>query len=105
MNRTNDVRTAFAAAIAVATLVSSGIALADRGGGGDNGDNSMNPFTGDSYAYFHGGHNLGEQGTIRPDRAPSRPRARQDANASTKAPAKPPKQDSAQQPPKRQASR
>ena len=26
----------------------------------------MNPFTGDSYAYFHGGHNLGEQGTISP---------------------------------------
>jgi hypothetical protein len=46
----------------------SGDAIANRGG--DNGDNSMNPFTGDSYAYFHGGHNLGEQGTIRPDRPP-----------------------------------
>jgi hypothetical protein len=46
----------------------SGVAIANRGG--DSGDSSMNPFTGDSYAYFHGGHNLGEQGTIRPDRAP-----------------------------------
>jgi len=46
----------------------SGAAIANRGG--DSGDSSMNPFTGDSYAYFHGGHNLGEQGTIRPDRAP-----------------------------------
>jgi hypothetical protein len=46
----------------------SGAAVANRGG--DSGDSSMNPFTGDSYAYFHGGHNLGEQGTIRPDRAP-----------------------------------
>src|SRR6266480_4065208 len=33
-----------------------------HGGGGRGGDSSMNPFTGDSYAYFHGGHNLGEQG-------------------------------------------
>jgi len=31
-------------------------------GGGRGGDSSMNPFTGDSYAYFNGGHNLGEQG-------------------------------------------
>jgi len=45
-----------------------GAALANRGG--DSGDSSMNPFTGDSYAYFHGGHNLGELGTIRPDRPP-----------------------------------
>ena len=54
-----------AAALAVGM---SGAAIANRGG--DSGDSSMNPFTGDSYAYFHGGHNLGEQGTIRPDRAP-----------------------------------
>lgn len=54
------------------TAAVSGAALANRGGGGDSGDSSMNPFTGDSYAYFHGGHNLGEQGTIRPNRVPPR---------------------------------
>jgi len=58
----------------------SGVAMADFGGG-DSGDSSMNPFTGDSYAYFHGGHNLGEQGTIRPNRVTPPPRAAQDANA------------------------
>src|SRR5690349_4983397 len=56
------------AAIASAAAMSS-FPMAQAGGrGGDNGDSSMNPFTGDSYAYCHGGHNLGEQGTIRPDR-------------------------------------
>jgi len=56
-------------AIAFATAI-SGMPAAYAGGrgGGDSGDSSMNPFTGDSYAYFHGGHNLGEQGTIRPNR-------------------------------------
>ncbi|HSV17322.1 MAG TPA: hypothetical protein VLR71_02860 [Casimicrobiaceae bacterium] len=49
----------------------SGAALAARGGGGGSGgDSSMNPYTGDSYAYFHGGHNLGEPGTIRPGGTP-----------------------------------
>lgn len=43
-----------------------GAALAAR----DSGDSSMNPYTGDSYAYFNGGHNLGEGGTIRPGGAP-----------------------------------
>ncbi|HTL77010.1 MAG TPA: hypothetical protein VL654_11860 [Casimicrobiaceae bacterium] len=56
-------------AIAFATAI-SGMPAAYAGGrgGGDSGDSSMNPFTGDSYAYFHGGRNLGEQGTIRPNR-------------------------------------
>jgi len=35
-------------------LGASSVALAD--------DNSMNPFTGDSYKYFNGGHTLGERG-------------------------------------------
>ena len=40
----------------------SGSAIARGGGhGGGSGDSSMNPFTGDSYAYFNGGHNRGEQ--------------------------------------------
>jgi hypothetical protein len=50
----------------------AGVASANRGGG-DSGDSSMNPFTGDSYAYFHNGHNLGEEGMIRPGRVPPRP--------------------------------
>jgi len=41
-----------------------------HGGGGRGGDSSKNPFTGDSYAYFHGGHNLGEQGMNIPWRTP-----------------------------------
>ncbi|SRR6266576_3755311 len=41
-----------------------------HGGGGRGGDSSMNPFTGDSYAYFHGGHNLGEQAMNIPWRTP-----------------------------------
>jgi hypothetical protein len=53
-------------ALALATL--SGAAMAAHGGGG--GDSSMNPFTGDSYAYFHGGHNLGEGAMIRPGGTP-----------------------------------
>ena len=56
------------AVVAFATGVSVPAAHAGGRGGGDSGDSSMNPFTGDSYAYFHGGHNLGEQGTIRPNR-------------------------------------
>src|SRR6266571_324337 len=35
-------------------LGASSVALAD--------DSSMNPFTGDSYKYFNGGHTLGERG-------------------------------------------
>lgn len=58
----------------------SSTAIANRGG--DSGDSSMNPFTGDSYAYFHGGHNLGEQGTIRPNRVPAKPNVAQDAKGS-----------------------
>jgi hypothetical protein len=42
----------------------------DGGGGRGGGDSSMNPYTGDSYAYFHGGHNLGEQGMNIPWRTP-----------------------------------
>src|SRR5436309_4740308 len=41
-----------------------------HGGGGRGGDSSMNPYTGDSYAYFHGGHNLGEEGMNIPWRKP-----------------------------------
>lgn len=60
---------ALRACAAVAFAVSAaGPALAAHGGGG--GDSSMNPYTGDSYAYFHGGHNLGEAGTIRPGGTP-----------------------------------
>lgn len=47
-----------------------GSGIAHGGGGGRGGDSSMNPFTGDSYAYFHGGHNLGEQGMNIPWRTP-----------------------------------
>jgi len=39
-------------------------------GGGRGGDSSMNPYTGDSYAYFNGGHNLGEEGMNIPWRKP-----------------------------------
>jgi len=67
--------------IVVATIGIPGVAMANRGGG-DSGDSSMNPFTGDSYAYFHGGHNLGEQGTIRPNRVTARPDASSDRHAS-----------------------
>jgi len=53
------------ACLAVAVACGSGVALAAH----DSGDSSMNPYTGDSYRYFNG-HNLGEQGTIRPGGAP-----------------------------------
>ena len=56
------------AVVAFASALAVPAAYAGGRGGGDSGDSSMNPFTGDSYAYFHGGHNLGEQGTIRPNR-------------------------------------
>src|SRR5207248_11658753 len=53
------------------SLCGSGIAHGGGGrGGGDSGDSSMNPFTRDSYSYFHGGHNLGEQGMNIPWRKP-----------------------------------
>jgi hypothetical protein len=72
----------------------AGVASANRGGG-DSGDSSMNPFTGDSYAYFHGGHNLGEQGTIFPDhRYRTAPRKAEDAKAA-RAPASGPTPDTA----------
>ena len=80
-------------AIVVAMTIGSGVAFANRGGG-DSGDSSMNPITGDSYAYFHGGHNLGEQGTIRPNRVTPRRDAARQAQApnatSPKAAAAPP---------------
>jgi hypothetical protein len=44
-------------AIALALCTAAGIASAD------NGDSSMNAYTGDSYAYFNGGHNLGDRRT------------------------------------------
>lgn len=54
-------------ALAVAlTIGGVGVALAAR----DSGDSSMNPFTGESYAYFHGGRNLGEGAMIRPGGTP-----------------------------------
>lgn len=52
-----------------AALAAPGAALAHGGGGhGSNGDSSNNPFTGDSYAYFHGGRNLGSEAMILPGR-------------------------------------
>lgn len=67
-----------------ATLPASAVAGGGGGrGGGDSGDSSMNPFTGDSYAYFHGGHNLGEQGTLIPWRFPAAKSA-SSATAKTK---------------------
>jgi hypothetical protein len=68
MNRSMRLRISGSLAAASLAIGMSGAAVANRGGG-DSGDSSMNPFTGDSYAYFHGGHNLGEQGTIFPDHA------------------------------------
>lgn len=52
-------------------LATASAAVAGGGGGfsgGNGGDSSMNPYTGDSYAYFHCGHNLGEEGMILPGR-------------------------------------
>ena len=51
-------------------LCESGIAHGGGGGRGGGGDSGMNHYTGDSYAYFHGGHNLGEQGMNIPWRTP-----------------------------------
>jgi hypothetical protein len=73
--------------VAIAVAGAGPVAAAGGGGGGfsggDSGDSSMNPFTGDSYAYFHCGHNLGEEGMIVPGRPnPQSPeeRARRAAN-------------------------
>jgi hypothetical protein len=68
MDRSMTLRRSGSLVTALLAIGMSGAAVANRGGG-DSGDSSMNPFTGDSYAYFHGGHNLGEQGTIFPDHA------------------------------------
>jgi hypothetical protein len=69
-------------------VLASGSAAA--GGGGRGGDSSMNPFTGDSYAYFHGGHNLGEEGSLIPWRTPAaKPSANVSGKASSTAPAAP----------------
>src|SRR5690349_9514358 len=74
MDRYTKLHMARVLAATTLAIAMSGVPMAYAGGGGgfsgggDNGDSSMNPFTGDSYAYFHGGHNLGEQGTIRPNR-------------------------------------
>jgi hypothetical protein len=43
-------------------------AAAIAGGSHGSGDSSNNPFTGDSYAYFHGGQNAGRQAMILPGR-------------------------------------
>jgi hypothetical protein len=81
----------FLVAAASAVVVSAASAHGGGGGGfsgGDSGDSSMNPFTGDSYAYFHCGHNLGEQGMIVPGRPnPQSPeeKARRAANPPAQA--------------------
>jgi hypothetical protein len=94
MDRNTRLRIARALAAASLAIGVSGVAAANRGGG-DSGDSSMNPFTGDSYAYFHGGHNLGEQGTIFPDhRYRTAPRKAEDAKAA-RAPASGPTPDTA----------
>jgi len=80
--------------VVVATVLAASVSVAAaRGGGGgrsgDSGDSSMNPFTGDSYAYFHCGHNLGEEGMIIPGRPnPQDPaaKARRQANAAAPTP-------------------
>lgn len=88
-------------AVLVFTAGASGMSAAHGGGGGggfsggDSGDSSMNPFTGDSYAYFHGGHNLGEQGTIRPNRPNPAWSAQKATDANRNAAAKAPAQGSA----------
>jgi hypothetical protein len=75
------------------------------GGGGRGGDSSMNPFTGDSYAYFNGGHNLGEQAMIIPWRSPPQsspqnvPSKRADSSRAT-APSTPPPQQKFYPPPR-----
>ena len=57
-----------ALAVGAISAMLCGGAMAAHGGGG--GDSSMNPFYGDSYAYFNG-HNLGEQAMIIPGRTPA----------------------------------
>ncbi len=69
MIRKRSLRLVQLALVAILESILPGSAIAG-GGGGHGGDSSMNPFTGDSYAYFHGGHNLGEQAMIIPWRAP-----------------------------------
>jgi hypothetical protein len=79
----------------VATAGACVVSVASAGGGGgggfsggDSGDSSMNAFTGDSYAYFHCGHNLGEEGMIVPGRPnPQSPeeKARRAANPPAQA--------------------
>lgn len=98
MSRNSTLQVMRLMAAAALSVAMSSVASAHGGGGGgfsggDSGDSSMNPFTGDSYAYFHGGHNLGEQGTIRPNRPNPRfstgqnPQANAAPNADAKAPA------------------
>ena len=45
-------------------MLAVGSAVADDGGGGDSGDNSMSQWTGESYSAFHGG-NVGDFYTAR----------------------------------------
>jgi hypothetical protein len=92
MDRNTRLRIARLLAAASLAIGGSGVALANRGGG-DNGDSSMNPFTGDSYAYFHGGHNLGEQGTIFPDHAYRTPPGKAQEPKGVRKPASGPQAD------------
>ncbi len=110
MTRNRKLQVLRMVAVVAFTAGASGASVAHGGGGGggfsggDSGDSSMNPFTGDSYAYFNGGHNLGEQGTIRPNRPnprfstaqnPDRTAAqRPDVNAAASAPAAKPQRGS-----------
>jgi len=74
MEPTTRIRSMCITVVATIAIGLSSTAAGGGGGrGGDSGDSSMNPFTGDSYAYFHGGHNLGEEGTIRPNRVSPKP--------------------------------
>jgi len=77
-DRNRITRLAIAAA---AVCLSTGVSA----GGGRGGDSSMNPFTGDSYAYFHGGHNLGEQGMNIPWRSqpPNAPKGTAESTRDT----------------------
>ncbi|HEY2816197.1 MAG TPA: hypothetical protein VGK44_03575 [Casimicrobiaceae bacterium] len=85
----------FVTAAAVACL-SAGVSA----GGGRGGDSSMNPFTGDSYAYFNGGHNLGEQAMIIPwrSRPQDAPKEKVDATRDTRQSASPRRQNFYQPP-------
>ena len=94
MDRNARLRIARSLAAALLAFGISGGASANRGGGGGgNGDSSMNPFTGDSYAYFHGGHNLGEQGTIFPDHAYRTPSKKAQEPKAARVPASGPTAD------------